>query len=162
MSIYMRIEGVKGNVTTKNYSDWIECVDLDFSGITNTINLEIGNDMDRVLHHPAFGEVSVYKHLDSSSIALFEYAHNRIAIPKVEIHSVSSSDPIFTYAKLVLNNVIVSHFSEIAGDTLYSKPRESVAFSYTRIEKTYIPQNPDSSPGSPIVSGYDLAQGQAM
>lgn len=162
MSIYLHIDGVQGNVTTQDYNDWIECMDCCFDGITNTVSQHIGSDMDRVIHYPKFGEISIHKALDKSSIALFEYAHNRHTIPTVDIHYTTSGNPIFTFSKMSLKNVIISHYSELNSDALYNKPQEHIVLSYTAIEKTYIPRNSDNIAESPIVSGYDLSQGQAM
>lgn len=162
MAIYMKLDSIQGNVTTKGYEGWIECLDLAFNGISSHIHQEIGNAMDRVLNHPVFGEIDIIKSLDRSSINLFEHAHSRQAIPEVEIHSVNTSDPVFTYAKLILKNAIVSHYSEFSSSLSQTKPREHITFTYTSLEKTYIPKNPDSTPDSPLTSGYNLAQGEAM
>jgi type VI secretion system secreted protein Hcp len=162
MAIYMKLDGLNGNVTTQGYENWIECMDITFSGISSHIQQEIGNDMDRIMNHPKFGDITIIKALDRSSIALFEHAHSRKAFSQVEIHNVNTSDPIFTYAKLILKNAIVSHYSEFNSTTLHAKPYEHITFSYTAIEKTYIPKNPDNSSGSPLISGYDLSQGEAL
>lgn len=162
MAIYMKLDSITGNVTTEGYSDWIDCIDLNFAGISSHIQQHIGNDMDRVVNHPHFGDVSIVKFIDRSSIALFEHAHSRKAFKQLEIHSVNTSDPIFTFSKLLLKDAIIRHYSEFSSNHLSAKPRERIVFSYTAIEKTYIPKNPDNSPGSPIISGYDLSQGEAM
>ncbi len=162
MAIYMCIDGMQGNVTTKNYEGWINCIDFDFSGITNQVSQDIGNETDRVMHHPTFGDVSVRKSLDQSSIPLFEHAHSRKVIPQVQIHHVVTSNPVFTYSKLIIKNAIVSHYSELSSDILYSSPREFIVFSYMAIERTYIPRKSDNTAGSPVVSGYDLSEGEAM
>lgn len=158
----MKATNMKGNVTTKNYQDWIECLDCQFEGISNTINQDIGNDMDRVLNHPIFGKFLISKLLDTSSISFFEHAHTRKSITEIDIHYVNNSDPIFTYAKIHLKNALVNHYSDTSSLGIHAKPRELIILAYTSIEKTYIPQNPDNSPGSPIVSGFDLSQGQVM
>lgn len=162
MAIYMKADTLKGNVTTEGYEDWVDCIELNFSGITSQIQQYIGSNMDRVVNHPCFGDISIIKYIDRSSIALFEHAHSRNVFKKLEIHSVNTSDPIFTFAKLSLMDAIICHYSESSSCQLNSKPREHITFSYTAIEKTYIPKNPDNTPGSPIISGYDLSQGEAM
>lgn len=162
MAIYLKLDNIKGNVTTEGYQQWIDCIDLSFDGIHSDVQQHIGHDMDRVISHPFFGDIHLIKFLDQSSIALFEHAHNRKAIEHVDIHCVNTSDPIFTFAKYTLKNVIVSHYSEMTVQQLYAKPREFISLSYTALEKTYIPKDSDNKPQSPIISGYDLAQGEAM
>jgi type VI secretion system secreted protein Hcp len=162
MAIYLKSSKLSGNTSTSGYENWVNCHTIEFNGISSTVSQTIGNDMDRVIQHPNFGAIRLTKSLDKSSIALFEFAHSRQVIPEVDIHYVTTTDPSFTFAKLKLNDVIISHFSEYYGDGDQHKPSEQVMLSYTRIEKTYIPQKVDGSAGSPIISGYDLTQGQAL
>ncbi len=162
MAIYMKIDGLLGGVTTESYEHWIECDEIEFFGINNNIMQSIGHDMDRVINHPQFGEISIKKTLDASSIGLFEFAHNRKPIKKIEIHQLTTGDPLHVYAKLLLEDVIICHYSEFNSNTQITKPREHIRFAYTSIQKTYTPLNSDNTPGSPIISGFDLTTGEPM
>ena len=42
MSIYMRMDGINGNVTAENYQHWIKIDDIDFGGIQNSMNNIVG------------------------------------------------------------------------------------------------------------------------
>lgn len=162
MAIYLKVDGATGNVTTKGYEQWIDCQELEFAGISTTIEQTIGDDMDRVVQYPHFSLIQLTKHLDSSSIFFFEHAHNRQSLSSVDIHSVRVSDPVFTFSKIRLTNVIVAHYSEFMSAGHTAKPTEQIALSYTAIEKTYIPQESNGTTGSPITSGYDLATGKGL
>lgn len=162
MAIYMKIEGVKGGVTTESYEHWIECDEIEFFGITSNIMQHVGHGMDRVMNQPQFGEICIQKTLDSSSIGLFELAHNRKNIKEIEIHQLTTGDPLHVYSKILAEDVIISHYSEFNSTQQSEKPRENIRFTYTSIQKTYTPLNPDNTPGNPIISGYDLTLGEPM
>lgn len=162
MAIYMQLGSIKGNVTTSSYADWIDCQEVEFCGIDNTVSQRVGNDMDRVTNHPKFGMIRLSKYLDQSSIDIFQAAHKHQVIPSTDIHYVNVNDPIFTFSKINLKDVIVTHYSELYTSTQHYKPIEHIILAYTQIEKTYIPQATDGKAGSPITSGFNLSNGQPL
>lgn len=158
----MQFGKMNGNVSTTGYENWIECHELEFCGIDNAVSQTVGNPMDRITNHPEFGMMRLSKYQDKSSISLFQSAHSHQVTPTVNIHYVNVTDPIFTFAKYELSQVIVAHYSELFTSMQHYKPLEQIVLSYTQLEKTYIPQKPDGSADSPLTSGFNLTTGQPL
>jgi hypothetical protein len=57
MAIYMQLPGIQGPVTTKGYEGWIQISDLEFGGIQNGMQMQLGKQMDRFNQQPNFGQV---------------------------------------------------------------------------------------------------------
>jgi type VI secretion system secreted protein Hcp len=53
-----------------------------------------------------------------------------------------------------LTDVVVSSYQTAGG--VSNEPMDQVAFNFAKIELDYRPQNPDGSPGSPVVGGWDV------
>lgn len=161
MAIYMQIQGVKGEVTNSNFSGWIDLDNVHFLGITTPTNDIVGRGTSRAVTIPRFGEIAITKPVDSSSVPLFEAAHNGKTFSSVEIDFVTTGNPAFTYEKIKLTNVMVTHYSEqkSAND---SRPLEFITLAYEEIEKTYIGRDAANNPQSPVKSGYNLPQAKSM
>ncbi len=162
MSIYMKMDGINGNVTTENYQNWIQVEDVSFGGIQNSMNNIVGKSQDRISSRPSFGEITLIKKSDVSSIKLFEAAHSGKVISKVEIDYVSTGNPPTTYSKISLTNVLISHYSEKHQGDGTSLPTERVRLHYETIEKTYTPRDASNKVGSPASSGYNLPQAKQL
>jgi len=161
MSIYMQIPGVQGNVQAEGYQGWIELNDVDFSGVSNPIRMDVGKAVDRNAGRPSFGQVSLLKTQDGSSIKLYEAAHSNKVFPQAEIHYVTTGSQLFAFAKMKLSNVAVSHYSE-KFDSDKSRPDEVVRLTYTQMERTTIPRDSQNQAGSPMISGFDLEQAKQL
>jgi len=112
MAIYIKMEGIEGEVTTKGFEKWIEVYDVTFSGISSHVTTRLGRNEDRVLGLPAFGDMTLVKPADTSSIKLFEHAYSQTVIPKVTISYVTTGSTPEAYSKYELQQVLVSHYSE--------------------------------------------------
>ncbi len=154
MAMYMNFDGAKGNATAKGYENWVELNDVEFAGVRASVGMEVGQKMDRFHSKPAFGEVVIGKGLDGASQKLFEAAHSGAVIPSLEIDYVMTGDPNFTYSKLKLTNVAVTHFGDRNSGN--GKPQEVVRLAYTQMSRTYVPRNSAGSAGSQSVSGFDV------
>jgi len=161
MAIYMKINGMNGNVSVKNYENWIALENLEFSGVSTSVKRQVGTTQNRVAGEPRFGDINVIKVADPSSVKLFENAHSGTVIPQAEIHFTSTGNPPFAYSKYILKNVLVSHYSE-EHDAQSGKPKEYLTLNYETIQKTYIPRDEKNNAGSPMISGYDTAQAEKM
>jgi len=161
MSIYMKPDGISGDVTAKGYQDWIECQQLYFGGVSKAVHTAVGDSDNRIQSRPYFSEIALVKYSDISSPAIFEYAHSNAVIPQVDIHLIATGDSLSAYEKYVLSNVYVSHASRefSAGQ---ARPYEFVTLNYEKIETTFIPRNAKGQAGTPIRAGYNLSQAEKM
>ena len=161
MAIFMRIDGITGSATHSGYEGWIELEHVDFTGITQAVEHVVGRAANRVSSFPSFGQVEIMKHVDDSSLALFQGASSAKVFPSVEIDFVTSGDPSFTYEEIVLTDVIFSFYQELNSRGAH-KPLELLNLHYTEIQKTYYPRGADNTAGSPQRAGYDLVAGKKL
>ncbi|MCK4869946.1 MAG: type VI secretion system tube protein Hcp [Gammaproteobacteria bacterium] len=159
MGIYLKVPGANGDVTTKGYEGWIELFDVDFGGITNPTKMRIGQSQSRMHTFPAFGQLTIIKQLDKSSVHFFEAAHSGKVFPQLDIHYVSTGNELFTYAKTTLKDASISHYADsFKGQG--EMPEELIRLAYTHIERTFVPRDANNKPGSQLVWGYDLVTAQ--
>jgi len=158
MSIYMKIDGVKGKVTAKGHEDWIDVSSVQW-GVGRAISSAVGTSADREASKPSISEVSVTKLMDESSPHIFTEACIGKSKP-VQIHLCTvGTDQINTYMEYELEDCMVSGYSVSSGG---DRPSESVSLSFTKLTMKFIPYDKSGKAESPIPAGYDMALGSKV
>lgn len=161
MAIYLKVSSLNGNVTTQDYKNWINIHDLDFSGVSRNSHIRLGNVTGRNNNSPHFGEITVVKSVDSSSNAFLDAVTSNHTFSELEFHRVSDSANSTTYGKIILNDVIVTHYSNKQNQSS-QRPQELVRFAYTKIQQTVIPIDENNNIGSPDTTGYNIETAEKM
>jgi type VI secretion system secreted protein Hcp len=152
MPIYMKIDGIKGDVTAEGHKDWIHCDSLQW-GVSRSIGAPTGSAKERESAEPAVSEVMVTKAMDASSPYLFQESCLGKG-KKVDLHICKTgTDQLVNYYEMVLENAMLSGYSVNSGG---DNPSESVSLNFTKIETKYIPVTADGGHGDPIPAAYDL------
>jgi type VI secretion system secreted protein Hcp len=165
MSVYMKIDGLDGNVTAKGLEKTIEVISANFS-VKRNMTSKPGAVMDREGTKPALSEFTVTKEVDSTSPKLFGNATVGTVIPSVTISFVNTGKDLSEYHSIIMKNVLVSGY-ELVHDAAHSvdvnntKPMERISFNYTNIEVKNTPHSKDHKAGSPVAVGYNLGTAQA-
>lgn len=153
MAIYMKVQGITGDVSEKSHEKWIELDSFDL-GVKRNVSTRVGRVADRDHGVPDFSEVSIIKRLDMASNNLFQAVCSGDSIGTVEVHICSTGKEFEPYVKYLLENVIVSrHHNYVASGAV---PTESLTLNYTKIQKTYIGRDSQHQMQSPHSAGYDL------
>jgi type VI secretion system secreted protein Hcp len=152
MAIYINIDGIKGNVTTSGYEEWVEVDSLQW-GTGRAIMTETGRVSDREGSTPTFSEISLTKDMDKSSPYIFTESVAGASKP-VEIHILrTEAGGTAPYVQYDLENCLISSYSvSSSGD----KPTESFSLNFTKLIMRYIPGKEDHSADAPIPAGYDI------
>ncbi len=153
MAIYMKIEGIDGDVTHQEHKNWLDISSLQW-GVGRGISTPVGSAKNREASEPSISEVVVTKLMDASSVKLFTEACTGQKGKKVQIHLVSTGNPGKTYMEYTLENALVSGYSV---STNGDRPSESISFNFTKIETKYTPLGEGNDTGSPVTASYDLA-----
>ena len=161
MAIYLKISNVKGNITVAQFKDAIEIFDLEFSGFSKNFRMRIGDTIDRNTGSLLVGQITFLKAQDNSTTDFFQAAHNGLVFKTVEFNYITEGKEPTIYGKLILNNAIVTSFSEKHSQTLH-RPIERISLAYTQIQKNIIPIDSSGKAGSQSTTGYDLEKAQAM
>ena len=152
MAIYVKIDGIKGNVTTDGYADWIEVESMAW-GVGRAIITEPGRVADREGTMPSLSEVTMVKAMDKASPYLFTETVSGAAKP-VEIHVMRTDAAGSTaYVQYELDNCLISSYSVNSGG---GRPSETFALNFTKLIMKYIPGKEDHSVDAPIPAGYDI------
>lgn len=159
MAIYMRINDVTGDVTTKGYEGWILLSSID-NGVSRAIETKVGRVADRDNAVPCFQAVELTKKIDLATPKLYQYACEATVMPVVEIHLCSTGKELMPYAKYQLHNVMISSYHESAiGE---EHPHEIIVLNFTKIQKSYIQRNAQNQIGNPMTFGFDLEKAKRM
>jgi len=155
MSIYMKIDGIKGKVTAKGHEEWIDVSSLQW-GVGRAISSAVGTSADREASKPSISEVSVTKLMDESSPMIFAEAcvgkGKKVLIDLCTVGT-DSIDPYMSYE---LEDCMISGYSVSSGG---DRPSESVSLSFTKMTMKFIPYDKNGKPESPLPAGYDMAKG---
>lgn len=138
MPLYMKIEGVVGSVTSKDYKGWMELQSAQF-GVHRNIMHGTGSAQNRESAAPSVNEIVVTKFQDVSSVSLF-----RLAIDgkgkKVIIAFCRSDTAQTEYLRVEMENTLISSYSTGGGDSGHDRPIESLSLNFTKVE--FISKNP--------------------
>ena len=157
MAIYVKIDGIDGNVTAKGHEKWIECNSFQF-GVGRAIPMFVGKMTDREASNPSLSEVTLSKDMDDSSPYLFQESVVGKS-KKVDIHiTKTGAKEVDTFVEYILEDCLISSYSISSGG---DRPSESLSLSYTKIEMKYVVWDDSHSKSSQVPVSYDLGQAVA-
>jgi len=158
MSIYLKMDGIKGNVTVKEHKDWIDVESIQWR-VVRAISNALGSSAGWETSKTGISEVSITKTMDASSPLLFTEACDG-KTQKTYIHLTSSdSGKNTTYMKYELEDCMVSSYSVSSEGEL---PTESITFTFTKMSMKFIPHNKSGEPLHPIPASYDMTTGTIL
>lgn len=157
MAIYLKFEGIDGEVTQDDHKKWIEVESLQW-GVGRGISTPTGSTANRESSEPSVSEVVVTKTLDASSSKLFTESVTGKTGKKVEIHLVSTGNPGTTYTEYTLTNGLISGYSLSSGG---DRPSESISINFTKIEFKFTPFDDKHKAGTPVTVNYDLTSAKS-
>jgi len=148
--IYMKIEGIPGEVTIDSHQEWIEISQI-MEGLS--ISLSGAGTGGRTSGNFAFDDFIVRKQLDSSSADLRISVASGKHIAEILIDVIKScGGNAYTQYAITLSNVIVSSLKLEVTNGL---KQETVGFDYGIIQTVYTPVSKDCSLLSPLYSTQD-------
>lgn len=160
MAIYMKYDGISGNVTADGFADHIAVDDVNF-GISRGITMEAGNMSNREATRPTLTEIHLTKYADTSVTSLFKEAVTGVAGKTVEIKFVrSGSDSVVEFMNYTLENCMISGYSITA--TAEGEPVENISLSFSKIMVSYNDHDALNTNSNPQRVGYDLATGKPL
>ena len=158
MPIYMKFEGIEGDVTAEGHKKWIDLNSMQW-GVGRGISSPTGQAAEREASAPSISEVTITKMMDKTTPLLFTQSLIGDG-KKVEIHLVKTSkDKLETYMEYVLTDTMISGYSVSSGG---DAPSESLSLNFTKVEMKYHPHDSKGVAGSPIPAGYDVGAGKKI
>lgn len=157
MAIYLKVDGIDGDVTAEGHEQWIECSSMQF-GVGRGIHTPTGSSQERESSAPSVSEVSVTKAMDLATPMIF--SESCVGKSKeVKIDLIQTGEALETYMSYTLTNALISGYSV---STSGERPSESLSFNFTKIEMKYTPYDNEHNAGSPLPAGYDVSLGKKV
>jgi type VI secretion system secreted protein Hcp len=156
MPIFMKYDGIEGDVTTAGHEKWIEVHSFQWGtgrGITNSA----GSGADREGSTPSISEISVTKETDSATPNLLRASlglkpADEGKTVNIDFCKTDTSKPE-PYMQLTLSNCLVSGWSiNSEGD----RPSESLSLNFTKVEFKNTGMGPANETGNPDTANYDM------
>lgn len=155
MAIYLKIDGIDGDVTAAGHEAWVECDSMDWH-INRNLSTKPGQGKDRESTTPVISEITLTTKMDKTSPLFF--AESCVGQGKTaQIHLVQTTpEGIETYMEYTLTNTLISSYNVMSqGD----RPTESISLNFTKVEMKYTSWDEAHQPEGSVPSGYDLATG---
>jgi len=158
MAIYLKIDGVDGQVTTEGHEKWIELLSFQY-GVGRSFSTGEGGAI-REASHPSVSDITITKNFDVASTHLYREAVAGTQDKKVKIHfTTTSKDKVETYLELELVDCAVAGYSISSGG---DRPTESLSLNFTKIIYTPSLLDAKGQPKKGAIVGYDLLKMKAM
>ena len=138
--IYMKYDGVDGEVTVQGHEKWIELTSFQW-GVSNTSG------------HATPSELVVTSFLSAASPKLFIAAVNGTPFPSATIDFVGPADPVKPYLQYVLEDALISSYSVSSGG---DRPLESLSLNFDKIKFAYSPLDETGKLGNPITAEWTI------
>jgi len=101
----------------------------------------------------SFSDLNLTKALDKASPLLYSYAAQGRRLPQAVLTVRNSGATPFEFYRITLTDVTISTVQTSgAGE----RPAETFSLNFARIEWRYVPQNPNGSAGTPVVTTWNL------
>jgi type VI secretion system secreted protein Hcp len=151
MAIYMKYDGVDGDVTESGHQNWIELKSFDWR-VSRGVSSSVGSSADRESTAPSVSEVAVKKDNDVATGGLMQEAlagHGKTV--KIDFTRTYKGKQE-VYLSLELDNTIISGLSHSGSD----RPEERLVLNFTKVQFSTTQMKADGTPGDPSHVTYDL------
>lgn len=152
MPQYLKINAIKGNVTTKGYEGCINVSSLNHLGDRN-ISQRAGVS-HREMGIVELGHLQLQKQVDASSADLWQYFLAGKVIPELTITSCHLNNGSAQWqSKITLHNVKIAHIQEITNE---KGGFENIDLAYSKMERGYRSQSGAGEWQTPKHVSFDL------
>ena len=154
-AIFMKIEGITGDVTEVNHVGWIDVASFQF-GVGRAISLTGGV---RDVGATSVSDITITTAMSIASPAIFTEAVAGTTGKEVMIDfTKTAGGKQVVFSHYVLTSTLISQYSVSAsGDA--GTPSESISLNFLKIEWIFTPFDAMGNPGTPIPASFDLVTG---
>lgn len=153
MPIYMKYDGVDGDVTAESHEQWIGIQSVSW-GSSRGVSVS-GVASDRTQSVVQVREVVITKERDSSSGKLWKEHLGKTGKTVTIDWTITSPGGDVVFQSLQLENVLISSFSQSGHAN--EKPLEQLSLNFTKIEGTFYDMEDEGVKTSkPFKQSYDL------
>jgi type VI secretion system secreted protein Hcp len=158
MPIYMKYEGIDGDVTAKGHEKWIELNSFQW-GVGRGISSPTGRGADRESSAPSISEVVVTKAQDISTTKLLDEALQGEGKVVTIDFCKTDKGALEVYMAYKLTDCLVSGYSISSGG---DRPSESISLNFTKIEFKLVSMDKANKGAGGSSVTYDLAKAKIV
>ena len=156
MPIFLKYDGIEGDVTTTGHEKWIEVHSFQW-GTGRGINNSAASGADREGSTPSVQEITVTKDTDGASPNLLRASLGLKPADEgkkvnIDFCKTDTSQPE-PYLQFTLENTLISGYSLSSGG---DRPTESVTLNFTKVEFKNTAMGKANETGSPDTASYDM------
>jgi len=155
MAIYIKFDGIDGEVEENKHDKWTEIMSFSV-GAHKPGNGKTG--AQRVAGTTEFHDIAISKNADKTSPKLLEAMAQGKSFPKVEVHYVTTTDDgPNAITKYELKNVYITGFDQAtSGD----RPYENMTLNYEEFKVEQFPVKPDGTLDAPVEFAWSIPKGK--
>ncbi len=158
MPIYMKYDGIDGDVTAEGHEKWIELNSFQW-GVGRGISSPTGGSADRESSAPSVSEIAVTKALDIATTKLLDEALQGEGKTVVIDFCKTDKGKLETYMSYKLADVMVSGYSISSGG---DRPSESLSLNFTKVEYKFLQMDKANKGAGSASVTYDLAKAKVV
>ena len=158
-NFYLTIPEIPGESSDRKHPGSIELLTWGF-GVTSTVDPLIrsgGGGAGK--SKPA--DLVVVARTSKASPKMYQFCCSGKHFKKVVLSAVRLGDSPAEYLTVTLQNAILTSY-EVAPGESDGYPLDVAHVSYAAITYSYVPQNPDGSPGTPVTVGFDFGANKTV
>ncbi|MBX2808897.1 MAG: type VI secretion system tube protein Hcp [Cellvibrionaceae bacterium] len=158
MSIFMLLEGIRGESSDNFHKEWIDVESIEWR-VGRQITSRTSTRGDRESSNPEFSELLLFKRIDIATPYIFlESCCGRGKTIIIECTKTGAGNGSDVYMQYRLENAVISRYNMCVKSTRNKRPMEAIKISFKRLEQRYISYGEDNVAGAPIAVGYDAAR----
>jgi type VI secretion system secreted protein Hcp len=158
MAIYMKIDGIDGQVTTQGFDKWIELLSTSIGIHRHTTTGAGGKAREGA--HPEIQEIHVSKHFDKATPKILQDAVAGTFEKKVDIKwTTTTKQKVETYFHVELKDAGITSYQQSSGPD--GVPMESLTLNFAKITFSPSPLDVKGQPQKGDVVNYDLMKMEA-
>ena len=158
MPIYIKYEGIVGDVTEEGHAKWIEVNSFQW-GVGRGISSPVGGSLDRESSAPSVSEITVTKPQDTATIKLIDAAFQGEGKTVNIDFCKTDKGKLEVYLTYTLTNTMISGYSISSGG---DRPSESLSLNFTKVE---VKMNQNDATGAGADSSnvtYDMSKAKVV
>ncbi len=160
MAIYLKYDGIPGNVTADGYQGHINIKSCGFK-VKRKVTMTPGTLNNREISRPIISEMLLLKDTDSSATEFFKQSLCNATGKQAVIKFVHTrTDKIHEYMEYTLEDCLISRYAITA--SIYAPPSEVILLSFAKIIINYQQHDATNRAGTPQRVGYDLELAKAI
>jgi len=148
---FLKIEGIPGESFDESHRGEIDVLAVALGVLQPQLQRFAGGGASA--SKTEISPITITKPVDKSSPLLFLNCATGKHLPTATITARKNGDTPYDYFTIVLSDVLISSLSQTASEGGIT---EAVSLSFSKLTLTYVTQNPDGRPGTPITSSFDL------